>query len=323
MVDVVVVVKDVVDGDEALNLPIAALKPQGAFIQLCTQLVCALRTQPVMHSISMYFTYSASYALSQYVLYAFSYAPSQYVLYALSQHVLYALSQLCFVRLVYDAKVSIRSKLHLLQTIRSKLSWNGDRLDFVFMGHELRHVTTNPIVNLVDDFSKWDQFPWGEYMWSFFHKRDYNVVADPNRRKYHLDKLASNSKYEANYVLYGFVFPLKVTPSTPVLRSFTRGSSNSKSVHTRVRTEVRHEVHVRIEVRRFVDKEEVHTQAVDQEDFLERAVLAQTVKDQQQMIVDLQRRLLSVEQVTKKLHTGPSDVDHLDCNTPKMGRSGI
>nr|GEV39298.1 phospholipase-like protein [Tanacetum cinerariifolium] len=29
---------------------------------------------------------------------------------------------------VYDAKVSIRSKLHILQTIRSKLSWKVDRL---------------------------------------------------------------------------------------------------------------------------------------------------------------------------------------------------
>ncbi|GKD61300.1 hypothetical protein Tco_1298809, partial [Tanacetum coccineum] len=123
-------------------------------------------------------------------------------------------------------------------------------------------------------------------MWSFFHKRDYNVVADLKRRKYHLDKLASNSKYEANYVLFGFVFPLKVTPSTPVLRSSTRGSSNSKSVDTRVRTEVFHEVHV----------------------------CTETVKDQQQMIVDLQRRLLLVEHVTKKLRTGPSDVDHLDKN---------
>ena len=27
-------------------------------------------------------------------------------------------------------------------------------LDFVCMGHELRHVITNPIVNLVDDFYK-------------------------------------------------------------------------------------------------------------------------------------------------------------------------
>ncbi|GKD64929.1 phospholipase-like protein [Tanacetum coccineum] len=177
-------------------------------------------------------------------------------------------------------------------------------LDFVLMGYEPRHVITNPIVNLVDDFSKWDQFPWGEYTWSFFHKRDYNVVADLKRLKYYLDKLASNSKYEANYV----------TPSTPVLRSSTRGSSNSKSVHTCVRTEVCHEVHVRTEVRRFVDKEEVRTQAVDQEDLLERAILGQTFKDQQQMIIDLQRRLLLVKQVTKKLRTGPSDVDHLDKN---------
>nr|GEW10725.1 hypothetical protein [Tanacetum cinerariifolium] len=88
------------------------------------------------------------------------------------------------------------------------------------------------------------------------------------------------------------------------------GSSNSKSVHTRVRTEVRHEVHVITEVRRFVDKEEVRTQAVDQEDLLERVVLVQTIKDQQQMIVDLQRRLLSFEQVTKKLRTGP----YYNCN---------
>nr|GFC75282.1 hypothetical protein [Tanacetum cinerariifolium] len=75
---------------------------------------------------------------------------------------------------------------------------------------------------------------------------------------------------------------------------------------------VRHELHVRTEVRSFVHKEEVRTEAVDQEDLLERAVLAQNVKDQQLMIVDLQRRLLSVEQVTKKLCIGPSDVDHLD-----------
>nr|GEV93307.1 hypothetical protein [Tanacetum cinerariifolium] len=50
--------------------------------------------------------------------------------------------------------------------------------------------------------------------------------------------------------------------------------------------QVCHEVHVHTEVLRFVDKEEVRTQAVDQEDLLKRAVLAQTVKEQQQMIVD-------------------------------------
>ncbi|GJS18395.1 putative reverse transcriptase domain, ribonuclease H-like domain protein [Tanacetum coccineum] len=54
--------------------------------------------------------------------------------------------------------------------------------------------------------------------------------------------------------------------STPVLRLATKGISNSWSVHTRVRTKVRHEVHVRTEVHRFVDKEEVRTRAVDAEE---------------------------------------------------------
>nr|GEU65789.1 phospholipase-like protein [Tanacetum cinerariifolium] len=116
----------------------------------------------------------------------------------------------------------------------------------------------------------------------------------------------------------------RVTPSIPVLISATRGSSNSTSVHTCVRTKVRHEVHVRTEVSRVVDKEDVHvravdkedmhTRAVDEEDMQERSLLAKTVKAQELMIVDLQRRLLSLKEITKQLKTGPSDVDHLDKN---------
>ncbi|GJT27335.1 hypothetical protein Tco_0907610 [Tanacetum coccineum] len=195
--------------------------------------------------------------------------------------------------------------------------------------------------------------------------RVYNVAVD--RRKFHLDKLASNPKYKANYVLHGFVFPLKAletfsnslhwrrksknmiprsvawsnaiemnefwwrssldyfkksTPSIIVLRSATRGIINSKSVHTRVRTEVHHEVRVCNEVSRVVDKEEVHVRAIDKEDVLTRAVdeediqerdeLLKTIKEQEQMIVDLQCRLLLVEQITKQLKPGPSNVDHLD-----------
>ncbi|GJZ50002.1 phospholipase-like protein, partial [Tanacetum coccineum] len=60
-------------------------------------------------------------------------------------------------------------------------------------------------------------------------------------------------------------------------------SSKGKSFHTRVRTEVRHEVHVRTEVSRVHSKEE--------------------------MIIDLQVRLNSVEE---KLKPGASDVDHLE-----------
>nr|GEY33492.1 phospholipase-like protein [Tanacetum cinerariifolium] len=124
-------------------------------------------------------------------------------------------------------------------------------------------------------------------MWREFHKRVYNVVA--KHRKYHLKILGNNPRYVASYALYGFVFPLKiwgletfstsiywwhkdenaipheVTTPNPVLRSATRGSSSSRSVHTCVRTEVHREVHVRTEVHSFV-KEEVYTQSVDKED---------------------------------------------------------
>ncbi|GJS73087.1 hypothetical protein Tco_0705928 [Tanacetum coccineum] len=206
------------------------------------------------------------------------------------------------------------------------------------------------LINKDVKFNKLDDEDVGEYMWSFFHERLYNVAVD--RRKFHLDKLASNPKYEANYVLYGFVFPWKIraletfsnslhwwrksknvipcsvawsnglkfekssddrlfysenssfNKLTPlVLRSATRGIINSKSVHTRVRTKVHHEVRVRTKVSSVVDKEEVHvravdkedvrTRAVDEEDIQERAKLLKTVKEQEQMIVDLQRHLLS------------------------------
>ncbi|GKE03491.1 phospholipase-like protein, partial [Tanacetum coccineum] len=218
-------------------------------------------------------------------------------------------------------------------------------LDYVFMGQEIKHVLLKPIVNLVDNLSEWDKFPWGEYMWREFHKRVYNVVA--KHREYHLKMLGNNPRYVANYALYGFVFPLKiwgletfsnsihwwrkdenaiprgvawsnglnleyftkVTTPNPVLRSATRGSSSSRSFHTCVRTEVRREVHVRTEVHSFVE-EEVCTQSVDKEDVPEIVVLEKNVKEQQMQIVDMQRRLLSLEDITKRLNNGPSQVDH-------------
>ncbi|GJX36269.1 ulp1 protease family, C-terminal catalytic domain-containing protein [Tanacetum coccineum] len=208
-------------------------------------------------------------------------------------------------------------------------------LDYVFMGQELRHVITNAIVNLVDDFYKCDAFSLGEYMWSFFHKMVYNVAVDC--RKTHLEKLARSPKYEANYVLYGFVFPLKIWGLETFSNSihWWRKDENviPKVFHgvmgqslknqyldqlQRVlvipRTEVHQEVHVRTEVHRFVDIEEVRTLFVDEEDVQKRVVLAKTVKEQEQMIVDLQRRLYSVKQIIKQLHTGPSDFDLLDKN---------
>nr|GEW21729.1 hypothetical protein [Tanacetum cinerariifolium] len=66
-------------------------------------------------------------------------------------------------------------------------------------------------------------------------------------------------------------------------------TNQAKLSWNRDRLEVCHELHVRTEVRSFVHKVEVHTEAVDQEDLLE-----------------------SIQQVTKKLRTGPSDVDYND-----------
>ncbi|GJT59974.1 hypothetical protein Tco_1003507 [Tanacetum coccineum] len=112
---------------------------------------------------------------------------------------------------------------HLLELVKNDVEFNqlDDEdvvrvclllaLDYVFMGQELRHVITNAIVNLVDDCYKWDAFSWGEYMWSFFHKKVYNVAVD--RRKYHLEKLASNPKYEAGR--YGHDFEVN-TASTSI-----------------------------------------------------------------------------------------------------------
>ncbi|GJS99793.1 hypothetical protein Tco_0820963 [Tanacetum coccineum] len=76
----------------------------------------------------------------------------------------------------------------------------------------------------------------------------------------------------------------KATPSKTVLRSATKGIINSKSVHTRVRTEVRHEVHVHTEVSRVVDKEEVHVRSVDKEDVRTRAVDEEDIREKAELL---------------------------------------
>nr|GEZ87578.1 phospholipase-like protein [Tanacetum cinerariifolium] len=73
---------------------------------------------------------------------------------------------------------------------------------------ELRHVISKEVLNLVDDFSAWDNFPWGQYIWEGFHKRVYNN--DHTVRKGHLKKIATfGPTYISTYTLQGFVFPLK------------------------------------------------------------------------------------------------------------------
>nr|GEY74941.1 hypothetical protein [Tanacetum cinerariifolium] len=115
----------------------------------------------------------------------------------------------------YDANVSIRSKLHILQTIQPFIfDIDGRTLEFG-----------------MEDFCLISGFCFGK------------VEIDP--------KEEDHSEF--------------------LLRSATRDIINSKSVHTHVRTEVRHEVRVYNEVSIVVDKEEVHVRAVDKEDTSNRS----------------------------------------------------
>nr|GFA89330.1 phospholipase-like protein [Tanacetum cinerariifolium] len=113
-------------------------------------------------------------------------------------------------------------------------------LDFVFIRFDLRHVISKEVLNLVDDFVAWDNFPWGQHIWAEFHNKVYNN--DHTVRKGHLKKTATLSPtYLPTYTFQGFVFPLKVV-RTEVSREIY------------VRTEVRRVVHVRIDVHHYVDE---------------------------------------------------------------------
>nr|GFA16987.1 hypothetical protein [Tanacetum cinerariifolium] len=77
---------------------------------------------------------------------------------------------------------------------------------------------------------------------------------------------------------------------------------------------IRREVHVRTEVHSFFE-EEVCTQSVDKDDVdkddvPEIVVLEKNVKEQQMQIADMQRRLLSLEDIIKRLNNKPYKVDH-------------
>nr|GEV87153.1 phospholipase-like protein [Tanacetum cinerariifolium] len=233
--------------------------------------------------------------------------------------------------IVYDAKVSIRSKLHILQIIRSKLSWKVDRLvrnpsphqPFIFDidGRSLEFGREDFCLITGFRFGKVSLDPKEEDHFEFC-KRVFPKNA--NLKGEHLLELVKND-VEFNQlddedvvrVCLLLIWGLETFSNlihwwrkyenvSPVVFHGVMGQSLKNQVHQ--------EVHVRTEVRRFVDKQKVRTRVVDEEDVQERVVLAKTVKEQEQMIADLQRRLYSVEKFTKQLHTGPSDVDLLDKN---------
>nr|GEW32971.1 phospholipase-like protein [Tanacetum cinerariifolium] len=121
-------------------------------------------------------------------------------------------------------------------------------LDFVFMGHELRHVVSKPIetdtIKTGQIGAKMDKT--GQKREAFFYSENSTV------NKLILSAIEMNELWWRSSLDYF----KKVTQCIPVLRSATKGSSKGKSFHICVRIEVRHEVHVRTEVSRIHSKEE-------------------------------------------------------------------
>ncbi|PWA35918.1 phospholipase-like protein [Artemisia annua] len=86
-------------------------------------------------------------------------------------------------------------------------------VEYVLKGQELRHVLSNELLCLVDDFYESDAFSWGEYMWMEFHNRVYNVLSK-KKEEHLLEFVKVGPSYKAHYSLYGFVFALKVAFSS-------------------------------------------------------------------------------------------------------------
>lgn len=106
----------------------------------------------------------------------------------------------------------------------------------VFIGREGRFYIPDHLLSMVEDFSIWNSYPWGEYMWAHLYKRTVNVVqkhiaaegkkaAASKGKAKNDDEAEAHDESEANkaekksqkkeqtYNLYGFVWALKVRNS--------------------------------------------------------------------------------------------------------------
>ncbi|GJX46925.1 hypothetical protein Tco_0272115, partial [Tanacetum coccineum] len=97
---------------------------------------------------------------------------------------------------------------------------NDNHLMHYVLQHQVWHL-----VSLVEDFDKWDDYPWGEYMWETFYKRIVNVVAI--HREHHLKQKKKKPDYNPTYNLYGFVWAFK--DSNPILELYATPSETKES----------------------------------------------------------------------------------------------
>nr|GEU29265.1 hypothetical protein [Tanacetum cinerariifolium] len=131
---------------------------------------------------------------------------------------------------IFDAKVSLRSKMHLLSKIEGNLQPYKERElvfknsvfgrvcllvveEVVLMGRKEFLNVPLRILTLVEDLCAWDAYPWVEYMWQYFYERTLNVV--PKHVEMHIKCKKDSGKEMATYNLNNFVWASK--PLIPIL----------------------------------------------------------------------------------------------------------
>ncbi|GJW26010.1 hypothetical protein Tco_0039821 [Tanacetum coccineum] len=90
----------------------------------------------------------------------------------------------------------------------------------VFMDREPKNYIVDNLLKLVDNLPTWDAYPWGEYIWKAFYRRNVNVICrhhaavmTKNQKNASIrkkKKKCPTSKKNETYNVYGFVWSLKI-----------------------------------------------------------------------------------------------------------------
>nr|GEX00797.1 phospholipase-like protein [Tanacetum cinerariifolium] len=154
------------------------------------------------------------------------------------------------------------------------------------------------VLNLVDDFSAWDNFPWGHHIWEEFHKRcDYDRLFHVRTR--HIALTPSSDEMNKPWWKSSLEYFHDVSNAS------TSSHAYSKKKISRVkRTEVSREVHVRTEVSREVHvRTDVHYYA---DEGLSVQDLVKKIGD---MLQEFQSRITAVEQYVNQHKTSSTSND--------------
>ncbi|GJY71805.1 phospholipase-like protein [Tanacetum coccineum] len=92
--------------------------------------------------------------------------------------------------------------------------------NIVFMGREFKNYIAYNLIELVDDLTAWDTYPWGDYFWRALYRRLVNVISRHNdavmlKNKKNVSLMKKTKKNHSSkkietYNVYGFVWSLKI-----------------------------------------------------------------------------------------------------------------